>query len=126
MNEQTLKFIEHHGVKGMKWGVRNEKKNRAPSGDFKKTIGLRGRPVHQLSNRQLKVVNERLNLEQNYLRMHQHQSKTDAGHAAVKKYLGMATTAASIYTLMKSPPGQALINAGKSFVSTGKILKLIK
>lgn len=124
MNEKTLEFLEHYGVKGMRWGVRNEKKNRAPSGDFKKTIGLRGRPVHQLSNRQLKVVNERLNLEQNYLRMN--RSKTDAGHAAVKKYLGMATTAASIYTLMKSPPGQAFIKAGKSFVNTVKILKLIK
>ncbi len=33
-DQELVVFLEHFGVKGMKWGIRNENK---PSGKFKKT-----------------------------------------------------------------------------------------
>lgn len=123
MNEKTLAFLEHHGVKGQKWGVRNNKKGKTPSTDFKKTVSLRRRSAHELSNKQLKTVNERLNLEQNYNRMN--PSSIDAGHNMAKKLLSIGGTAAGFYALVKSPAGQAAISGAKTFLRTAKILKVV-
>lgn len=117
-----LDFLEHYGVKGMKWGVRNEKRPNH-SGDFKSTKKLRNRNPHELTNRQLKTINERINLEQNYRRLN--PSTVSKGHSAVKGILGGLTTAASLYSLIQSPAGKAAIAAGKTFIAGTKVLKTI-
>jgi hypothetical protein len=92
--EQTEALLEHHGVKGMHWGIRNpesrvtiaRREKHPASSDFKRTAPHRGKPVHTLTNKQLKDVNERLNLEQNYNRMN--PDKVKNGKKVVTGILG--------------------------------------
>jgi hypothetical protein len=117
--EAVEAILEHHGVKGMHWGIRNPesrvrlaRQNKRPaSSDFRKTLPHRGKPVHTLTNKQLKAVNERINLEQNYRRMN--PSTLKKGSMAVGAIVGVATTATTIYNMYNSPAGKALISAGK-------------
>lgn len=63
MNKQELL---HYGIKGMKWGVRRKrdsKTGRVQSQDSKTVAALRKKHVSELSNDEIKKVNERLNLE---------------------------------------------------------------
>jgi hypothetical protein len=107
-------FIEHYGKKGMRWGVRNARNRVTTSSDYRKTKPLRNRKTKELSNKQLQNVNARINLEQNYRRLN--PSKIQIGSAMAKTTLAALTTVASVYTLAKSPAGQAAINAGKKFM----------
>jgi hypothetical protein len=91
-------ILSHHGVKGMKWGVRREKSSSvtvSDKGKKLKTSGGYNHPAHPdavrarkisqvgkksglkaLSNEELRAFNERLNLEQNAKRLaFQDQSK---------------------------------------------------
>lgn len=84
--------LYHHGIAGMKWGVRrtpeqlghrsgkkmtDEKKQeiknrliRSSGSRSSKTLHeARGRDINNLTNQQLRDYNERLNLEQNYARL---------------------------------------------------------
>lgn len=66
------KFLEHFGVPGMKWGRRKEK---GPvSDDHAKVTSIREKVrkaggIHTLSNDELRVLTDRLNLETNYHRL---------------------------------------------------------
>lgn len=116
MNQEEIdKFIQHYGVKGMHWGIRNEKKAGRPSSDYRKTKPYRNRKTHELTNKQLKAVNERINLEQNYRRLNPSKVKIGMGVAAsILAALDMGTR---FYSFIKSPAGQALAKNGKKFVS---------
>lgn len=118
--------LTHFGVKGMRWGQRkagtgkpsSHKKGDGPkSADAAEAHGNKAKAkekgVHSLSNAELKKVNERLNLEQNYARMTQEKSKLDKGHNAVKVALGVVGTAASVYTALNSP----MFKAGRTFLN---------
>lgn len=117
MNQEVVdRFIEHHGVKGMRWGVRTKgRKPRRESTDFKKTVPLRNRKTHELSNKQIKTVNERINLETNYKRLN--PNKVQKGKAAAAGLLATATMAATAYNLMNSPAGKAAIASGKKMLA---------
>lgn len=62
-------FLEHYGVKGMKWGVRKKRNE----GDRKKTFGKgtnnQQKSVKDLSDKELRDVVNRLNMEQQYARL---------------------------------------------------------
>lgn len=108
-------FIEHVGVKGMRWGVRKGKGTpRKQTSDYKKTVPHRGKPVSELTNKQLKLVNDRMNLEQNYNRMN--PSKLKRGKMAVAGVIGTATMAVSVYNMINSPAGKAAMAAGKKAI----------
>jgi hypothetical protein len=111
MASSVSDFIEHYGTKGMRWGVRRSRKERKEASDFKTTKHLRSRKTHELSNKQLKKVNERINLESSYSRLN--PTKIKKGQMVAKGVLAGATTAASVYTLFNSPAGKALMNAGR-------------
>ena len=75
---QQPNYLMHHGVKGMKWGVRRAKRsvtlaNRRRiskySKDYNETRQLRRKSSKQLSNEDLKKLNKRMNLEQEYNRL---------------------------------------------------------
>lgn len=61
--EDGKSFLKHHGVKGMKWGVRRSRKQleRAAKGG--------GKSVKDMSNDELRAVVNRLQLEQQYTRL---------------------------------------------------------
>lgn len=119
-------FLAHHGVKGMKWGFRKPgtgKPSRRKKGDdsdhsddAKTAAGSRSQAkskgVGTLSNHELRRLNERLNLEQNYRKLTAEKSKITKGHDAVKVLLGVAGTAGSVYALTKTPA----FKAGKAFL----------
>ena len=86
-DDQVDAFFEHFGIKGMKWGVRRNrrqlqaargKKNweEKPSGldrprpresaDWRSKEELRRRPISELSNAELNKVRTRLEAERNY------------------------------------------------------------
>lgn len=88
-------ILAHHGVKGMKWGVRKERSSTITvhqKGKKLTTEGGHAKPAHEdatrvaaitqkakvsgmhsLSNDELKIVRERLNLEQNVRNLQQNQ-----------------------------------------------------
>lgn len=89
---ETSNELYHHGVKGMKWGVRRyqnpdgsltaagkrrrakqdakqarkEAKQKTWSDDARDSYKIRQKKVNQMSNTELKKVNERRQLERNY------------------------------------------------------------
>lgn len=114
--DEITEFLEHHGVKGQKWGIRNKKSAvkktpRKTSSDYKKAKSLQTRHPSSLTNKQLKELNERLNLEQNYNRLN--PTKKARGEAKVRAILGTVTLAV---TALNSPPARALSRAGKAFI----------
>lgn len=94
MNEQELM---HYGVLGMKWGVRrnrrkssssssSKKKSSRVSDDYAEYQKLKKRKPSSLSNNELRKLNDRMNLEQNYRRLNP---------STVSKGLAIATTTAA-------------------------------
>jgi hypothetical protein len=78
---QTLK---HVGVKGMRWGVRR-KRSRKASSDYTSSRKLAKKKVSELSNEELKKLNNRLELERKFATMN--PSTTGKGKKLVSKYL---------------------------------------
>lgn len=58
--------LKHYGVVGMKWGVRRAKRQASQSDDYKESRSIMKKKIDQMSNAELKTVNNRLNLEANY------------------------------------------------------------
>jgi hypothetical protein len=105
--------IEHYGVKGMHWGVRKARNERVrkEAFDSKKVTELRKRGKKNLSNKQLKEVNDRLNMEQNFSRMNPSAIKKGTEAAAgILATVGVAVTA---YNMATSPAGKAAIALAK-------------
>jgi hypothetical protein len=113
-------FIEHYGVRGMRWGVRKgSSRVSRPSGEARKASELRRKPVHQLTNKQLKAVNERMNLEQNYNRLN--PSRTKRGRAYVTAAIGAIGTGVGLYNMVNSPAGKAFISTSKKALASAKL-----
>lgn len=73
MEERSL---THYGVKGMRWGVIRDKialaRSRVDakkSGDYKTAKSLKKKKLSELSNEELKKLNKRLQLEQDFKRL---------------------------------------------------------
>ena len=113
----TENELYHFGVKGMKWGVRksrsssgSSKKKRSntdgSSDDAKEAYMIKQKKVNQMSNAELKKLNERRNLERNYQQLNPN---------AIKKGIAIAgTTAAALGTMA------ALYNNGNQIINIGK------
>ena len=106
---QYPNYLMHHGVKGMKWGVRRVKRSVAStnrrrtsrySKDYNETRLLRRKSSKQLSNEDLKKLNKRMNLEQEYNRLS--TSEVNRGLSVAKKILSASGVAGGLYAISKS------------------------
>jgi hypothetical protein len=91
--EMKHSSLEHFGVKGMHWGVRNVNPGSADhqrAQDVHHLIKTGG--VKSASNQDLQDLVTRLNLEQQHARLTATPSRIDAGHNFVKKTLGITKT----------------------------------
>jgi integrase len=122
MDPEVEKLLAHHGIKGMRWGIRrNDAQLRSEgsrtSEDHRRVQELRKKRTHELSNQELKSLNERLNLERQRTQLS--PTKVHKGRKAVKnilKGLGIGTPVA----FLTSPIGRHSIQSGKEFIKKGK------
>lgn len=111
--------LMHYGVPGMKWGRRKSRisPRLKKSSDYKSTESLRKKTYKELSNSQLKLLNERMQLEQNYRRLN--PKGIDRGLSVTNKLLAVIGTGGAVgalYGVVNSPYGKAAINAGKEIL----------
>ena len=103
-------YMYHHGVKGMKWGVRKKvkgtvkslssKRTKNYSSDYEETRMLRRKSSKKLSNEQLKKLNKRMNLEQEYNRLS--TQTTNRGINIARNIVGAAGTIGGLYAISRS------------------------
>lgn len=113
----------HHGVKGQKWGVRRYQnkdgsrikggKSESWSEDAKTAKSLKNKSLNEMSNAELRKLNERQQLEQTYRRM----NKNAIGKGM--QYVGVAAATTGTFLSLYNNSNK-LINIGKGFASRFK------
>lgn len=117
--------LYHHGIIGQKWGIRRfqnrdgsltpagRKRQRTMSSDAKEAYSLKKKKVYEMSNAELRKLNERKNLERNYKQLNPNIIKKGATAVAVT-----AGTMGSILLLKNN--SKQLIDIGKSIAYSAK------
>lgn len=113
-------YLEHFGVKGMKWGQRKSDRSTstADSSDDAKiareaAVTAKTKGLSALSNKELQTLVTRMNLEQQYSTLNGNQSnikKIKNGQDKVKTVLAVGTTVNEVIKFVNSPAGKAVKN----------------
>lgn len=107
----TDNALEHYGVPGMKWGKR--KARSTPSSDHSESRNLKTKKVSELTNAELKKINERRQLEKKYNELN--PNTLSVGQKQVAAVVALVGTATAVYNLAKNPlvqkGAQAVIKA---------------
>ena len=114
--------LYHWGIKGMKWGVRRyqnadgtltdagKRRYGDPSDDSKMAKEIKKKRVDQMTNAELKKLNERVRLEQEYKKLN--PNTVSKGWKYVGATVGVMGTAIALHNNSKQ-----LINIGKDVVA---------
>lgn len=113
--------LYHYGVLGMKWGVRRDRsrsgggsrRKRSMSEDAREASEIKKKKVSQMSNAELKKINERTRLEQEYSRLN--PSSVKKGWKFVAGAAGIMGTTLAVYN-----NSNQLVQIGKK--AGGKII----
>lgn len=113
--------LYHYGVLGMKWGVRRDRsrsgggsrRKRSMSEDAREASKIKKKKVSQMSNAELKKINERTRLEQEYSRLN--PSSVKKGWKFVAGAAGIMGTTLAVYN-----NSNQLVQIGKK--AGGKII----
>ena len=122
--ERTDAFLTHFGIRGMKWGVR---RSRGPGGTVSSGIAKpkAGEPdevaaikqkaassgFHSLTNNEMSVLVNRMNLQTNYAKMTARPSKLEVGRKFIDNQLKNGKTINEMMTFYNSPAGKLLTSA---------------
>lgn len=121
--------LYHFGVKGMKWGVRHDKKRsgslrsrktkRVASEDYTRSRDIMKKKPYEMSNRELQEANKRLQLENNYKNNYNDIGKKIVDRfeqTSVQKIADMAAGAVIAYGAAKG--GSLLKQYGPTLLNT--------
>lgn len=116
-------ILAHHGVRGMKWGVRRSRSELSPAGahpDASKqgeawTRARKG-GTKALSDKELNDLVRRMNLEQQYSSMVRKGTLISRGQARAAEIIAIGVTINAAIAFAKSPAGKALAKAISSKV----------
>lgn len=125
MDSRTSLFLAHYGVKGMRWGFRKrddgsvvktgrtaKSRSANESEDHKQAQTLKKKRPSEMSNAELKKLNERMQLEVNYAQlMGKQKTKVSKGQKVVKEMVGVANTARQVAQVVNSPEVKAIRKA---------------
>lgn len=119
-------FLAHHGIKGMKWGVRRQ---RGSDGRVKQTRVSTERKAadkviakskehskRSLTNKELADFNKRLELESKFNKYN--PTTRQRGEAFVAGILATVGLGVAAYNVINSPAGKAAISMGKKKAAT--------
>lgn len=111
-------FLEHYGIMGMQWGRRSAtvsinktKAKKKTTQDHRQSREIQRQRTPQLTNRQIRLANDRVNLERNFNRLN--PGRITRGQTAVVSILGTLGVATSVYNMSNSPAGRAAIARGR-------------
>ena len=121
-------YLEHFGVKGMRWGVRKKQEPvstgvaKTPmSSDAALTSKIRTKArtsgMSSLSNEELFALNQRLQLERQYSALTALPA-TKSGMDKVNDMLKVVNTVNNVIKIAQSPVGKAAISMGKTAVTS--------
>lgn len=102
-------FLEHYGVRGMKWGVRRNSTTISSDAAKAKKIKARKKKhgIDNLSNADIQKVVKRRELEKKYSELN--PNKVKQGQMAIAGIMGIVGTATTVYNLSKNPMVQELV-----------------
>lgn len=107
--------LQHHGVKGMKWGVRKTPKHE----DYVRVH--KRKSIKKMSDAELRSRNNRLQMEQQYKQL---TKRTNYGKKAVQGFIkgaGTITAAVGAYAIYKKYGAMALDKIGDAVVRNIKL-----
>ena len=127
-------YVEHVGVKGMKWGVRKSRSAKRAAAreaeknavsDHKVARQLAKKGLKNLTNDELRVLNQRLQLEQQFVKLSppSASARKRAKIERVIKNLQLADQAFN--TVTNGAIGKALIKKGEATMGTKRAQKVV-